>query len=112
MEVKTGHSSTRTLQPVIAEKWKTTSLAKFGVENWLIIDVENNLVKSLCCSVCQKYEDRIISIKGFQETWCCEGSRQLQHAFAVLHAEGKAHEVAYDLFLKEKGKSVTKERTY
>ena len=27
-EVKTGHSSTRTLQLVTAEKWKTTSLAK------------------------------------------------------------------------------------
>ena len=92
------------------EKWKTTSLAKFGVENWLIIDVENNSVKSLRCNVCQKNEDRITSVKGFQETWCCEGSRQLQHASAVLHAEGKAHEVAYDLFLKEKGKSAN-ERT-
>ena len=51
-EVKTGHSSTRTLQPVTAEKWKTTSLAKFRAENWLIIDTENNLVKSLHCSVC------------------------------------------------------------
>ena len=50
-EVKTGHSSTRTLQPVTAEKWKTTSLAKFCAENWLITDIENNFVKSLHCSV-------------------------------------------------------------
>ena len=109
-EVKTGHSSAGTLQPVNGEKWKTTSLAKFGVENWLIIDVENNSVKSLRCNVCQKNEDRITSVKDFQETWCCEGSRRLQHVSAVLHAEGKAHEVAYDLFLKEKGKSAN-ERT-
>ena len=73
-KVKTGHSSTRTLQPVTTEKWKTTSLAEFGAENQLIIDVGNNLVKSLCCSVCQKYGDRIASVKGFQETWCSEGS--------------------------------------
>ena len=66
-EVRTGHSSTRTLQPVTAEKWKTTSLAKFGAENWLIIDVENNLVKSLRCRVCQKYEDRITLVKRFRE---------------------------------------------
>ena len=76
-EVKTDHSSTRNQQPVTVEKWKTTSLAKFGGERWLIIDVENNLAKSLRCSVCQKYEDRITSVKGFQETWCHEGSRQL-----------------------------------
>ena len=51
-----------------AEKWKTTSLVKFGSENWLIIGVENNLVKSLRCRVCQKYEGRITTVKGFQET--------------------------------------------
>ena len=76
-EVKTDHSSTRNQQPVTVEKWKTTSLAKFGAERWLIIDVENNLAKSLRCSACQKYEDRITSVKGFQEIWCHEGSRQL-----------------------------------
>ena len=74
-KVKTGHRSTRTFQPVTAEKMKTTSPMKFGSENWFIIGVENNLVKSLRCSVCQKYEDRITSVKGFQENWCCEESR-------------------------------------
>ena len=34
----------------------------------------------------------------------------MQDASAVLHAEGKAHEVAYDLLLKEKGKAAN-ERT-
>ena len=34
----------------------------------------------------------------------------MQHASAVLHAEGKAHEVAHYLFLKEKGKPAN-ERT-
>ena len=63
-EIKTGHSSARTIQPVTAEKWQTTSLAKFGAENWLIINVENKLVKSFYCSVCQKYEDNLG--KGFR----------------------------------------------
>ena len=53
---------------------------------------------------------KITQVKGFEESWCREGSRQLQHASAVLHAEGKAHEVAYNLYLKEKGKSAN-ERT-
>ena len=83
---------------------------KIVAENWLIIDVENNLVKSLRCSICQKYDERITSVKGFQETWCHEGSRRLQHASAVLHAEGNAHEVAYDLFLKEKAKSANERK--
>ena len=32
----------------------------------------------------------------------------MQHASAVLHAEGKSHEFVYDLFFKEKWKSVNK----
>ena len=105
-------SKIRTLQVGTAEKWKTTSLAKYDADNWLIIDADekNKLVKTLRCSICSKYEHRITSVKGFQETWCREGSKRLQHAAAVEHAEGNSHGVAYDLYLKNKGLSA-RERT-
>ena len=98
-KAKSG-SGSQTLQVATAEKWKITSLAKYGAENCLVADVdqESKLVKSLRCSICSKYENRITSVKGFQETWCHEGSKRLQHASALENAEGKAHCVSFFSF--------------
>ena len=98
-------TSTRTLLTFTAEKWKSTSLAKYNADEWLVInsDKESKAVTSLNCSVCTKYIDRIMSTKGFQQQWCSEGSKRLQHSAAVDHAESTAHKMAFGLFLKDIG---------
>ena len=114
-EVPLASSSTaaskRTLQPATAEKWKTTSLAKYDAENWLIVNIntDTKLVESLKCAVCTKFEGKISSVKGFNYQWSRDESTRLQHAAALEHVNGDPHKLAYDLFLKNKGLT-TRER--
>ena len=103
MEVKPGHSSTRTLQPVTAEKWKTTSLAKLVTENWLIIDVENNSVKSLPSSVCQKYEDRINSVKVFKKLGVVREAEDCNMHLQYWMLKEKPMKLHMIYYLKRKG---------
>ena len=104
-------ASKRTLQPATAEKWKTTSLAKYDAENWLIVNIntDTKLVESLKCAVCTKFEGKISSVKGFNYQWSRDGSTRLQHAAALEHVNGDPHKLAYNLFLKNKGLT-TRER--
>ena len=98
----------RKLQPATAEKWKTTSLAKYSAEDWLIINVdkEKKQVSSMNCKICQQFEDRITCIKGFTDTWLREGSKRLLLHAAKEHAEGEAHKKAYELYLRSRGMTV------
>ena len=93
-------TSTRTLLTLTAGKWKSTSLAKYNADDWLVINTkkESNVVTSLNCSVCKKYVGRIMSTKGFQQQWCGDESKQLQHSTAVDHVESIAHKMAFNLF--------------
>ena len=105
-------SSSRILLCSTAEKWKSTSLAKYNAEDWLVVntDAKSTLVTSMNCAICQKFEERITSIKGFNYQWLREGSKRLLLHAAVEHAEGQAHKRAYDLHLKSKSISAC-ERT-
>ena len=98
-------TSTRTLLTLTAEKWKSTSLAKYNADDWLVINTEkeSNVVTLLNCSVCHKYVDRIMFTKGFQQQWCGNGSKRLQHSAAVDHVESIAHKMAFNLFLRDSG---------
>ena len=102
----------RKLQGSTAEKWKTTSLAKYSAEEWLIvnIDASTKLVGSMNCKICQQFEDRISSIKGFAYNWLREGSKRLLLHAAIEHAEGEPHKKAFDLYLRSRGLT-THERT-
>ena len=104
-------ASKRTLQPATAEQWKTTSLAKYDAENWLIVNInaDTKLVESLKCAVCTKFEGKINSLKGFNYQWSRDGSTRLQHSAALEHVNGDPHKLAYDFFLKNKGLT-TRER--
>ena len=46
-------SSKRTLQSTTAESWKTTSLAKYDAENWLVVNTDDSavIVKSFNCEI-------------------------------------------------------------
>ena len=66
----------RNLQAATAKKWKSTTLAKYNADDWLVVNVNKtiNLVQSMNCSVCTKFMDRISFIKDFQQQWCESGS--------------------------------------
>ena len=95
----------RMLQATTANKWKTTSLAKYSADEWLIIntDESGNLVKSMQCSTCTMFEKNINSLKGFAPQWSGDGSTRLQHSAAAEHAQTDAHTRSYDLYLTQKG---------
>jgi hypothetical protein len=103
-------STSRTLQMSTATKWKTTSLAKYNASEWLLI-IESNatkgVVESLKCETCTTFRDRIMGMKGFSTQWSEHGSTRLQHASALLHATSEPHKKSFDLFLKQKGLSLT-----
>ena len=103
-------TTTRILQAATAEKWKTTSLAKYNATDWLVVNIDKstNLVTSLNCLVCTKFLDKISCIKGFQMQWCEDGSKRLQHSAALEHAESTSHNKAYDLYMKDLGLSAHK----
>ena len=91
--VKTKSSSERALQVKTAENWKTTKLAKYNGENWLIIvpqKNDKNSVEALKCSVCIQLKDEINSIKGFNMQWI-EGSKRLMLGTALDHANSEPH---------------------
>ena len=92
--------SVRTLQAATAENWKSTSLAKYNADDWLVINVDKQtkLVTSLNCLVCTKHVEHITGVKGFQQQWCKEGSKRLQHNAALEHAEGMSHKRAYMIY--------------
>ena len=95
----------QTLQNRTAEKWKTTSLAKYNSEAWLIVNEDQSntdLVASFNCRVCRQFEDQISLVKGFNHTWIKEGSKQLLLNVAKEHAEGEPHKKAFDLHLQDK----------
>ena len=101
--------STRTLQTTTALKWKSTSLAKYNADEWLLVNeskIDTGLVESLKCATCTKFRDRIISMKGFTTQWSDCGSTRLQHTAAVEHATSEPHKKSFDLFMKQKGLNV------
>ena len=113
---ESSHSknSGRTPQSATAERWKSTSLAKYNADDWLVVNIEKttNLVKSFNYSVCTKFIDIISSIKGFQMRWCEDGSKRLQHSAALLeHAESTCHKKAFDLYLRGELGLITRQRT-
>ena len=99
---------TRKLFALTAEKWKSTSLAKYNANEWLIINADNTgSVNSMKCVTCEKFRDRIIGIKAFAPQWCDKGSRRLQHGAALEHAMSEPHKRSFDLYMKSKGLSLT-----
>ena len=44
-----------------------------------------------------------MSTEGFQQQWCGDGRKRLQHSAAVDHAESIAHKMAFNLFLRDSG---------
>ena len=86
--------ATRTLQTTTALKWKSTSLAKYNADEWLLVNenkIDTGLVESLKCATCTKFRDRIMSMKGFTTQWSDCGSTRLQHTAAVEHATSEPH---------------------
>ena len=95
---ESSHSkkSGRTLQTATAEKWKSTSLAKYNTDDWLVnVKKSTNLVKSFNFSVSTKFIDRISSIKGFQIQWLKDSSKRLQHSAVLKHAESTSHKRSF-----------------
>ena len=111
--LSTTTSTTRKLQVSTAEKWKSTTLAKYNADEWLIIN-ENNankgFVKTLKCATCMKFRERIISMKGFTPQWSEHGSTRLLHAAALEHASSEAHKKSFDLHMRQKGLAVLDRR--
>jgi len=102
-------SSKRTLSVATADNWKKTSLVKFSGEDWLQLNIDptnKSNVSSLVCKVCKKFEDRINSMKSFNEAWVRDGSKRLLLHAAIEHAESEPHKKAYDLHLKGQGLSI------
>ena len=95
----------RSLWSATAKKWKSTTLAKCNADDWLVVNVNKttNLLQSMNCSVCTKFMDRISSGKSFQQQWCEDGSKRLQHSAALEHAESISYKKAFDLHLKSLG---------
>ena len=90
----------RTLQTRTAEKWKTTSLAKYNIEAWLVVNenqLNTDLVAFFNCRICRKFEDQMSLIKGFNQTWTKEGSKRLLLNAAKEHVECEPHKKAFDL---------------
>ena len=98
-------SSKRTLKSTTAESWKTTSLAKYDAENWLVVNTDDSavIVKSFNCEICTMFEDKIVGIPKFNYAWSRNGCVRLQHAAAVEHATSEPHKAAYINFLTNKG---------
>ena len=96
-----------------AEKWITSSLAKYCADEWLLIienDEDKGFVKALKCKTCSEFHDRIVSMKGFAPQWSGSGSTRLLHAAAIEHANSYAHGKSFDMYMKSKGLDAT-ERT-
>ena len=103
---KEKSSSCRTLLSATANGWKSTTLAKYHADEWLVINVDKSkkLVTSMQCSTCTQFEKEVISSSRFSPQWSSrEGSTRLQHATALQYAGTAAHERLYDLYLKRKG---------
>ena len=112
---KTKTSSSRILQVATAEKWKSSSLAKFSAPEWLVVNTDESkkYVVSMQCSTCTKYKNEIMSLKGFAPQWCSvKGSTRLQHSAPLEHATTSAHERSFELFLKRKGVALAERSNY
>ena len=84
-------------------------MIKYSGEVWLEVNIDpanKTNVSTLACKICKRFEDRINSIRNFNEVWVRDGSKRLLLHAAIEHAEGEPHEKAYDLHLKEQGLSI------
>ena len=96
----------RNLLTSTANNWKSTSLAKYMANDWLVINSnEEGSVTSVSCSVCSMYAEKIIGIKNFSHAWAFTGSINTQFSSAIDHARGEPHKVAMRFHLKEVGKT-------
>ena len=90
-------------------------LIKYSGEVWLEVNIDpanKTNVSTLACKICKRFEDRINSIKNFNEAWVRGGSKRLLLHAAIEHAEGEPHKKAYDLHLKEQGLSISMLRSF
>ena len=102
-------STKRTLSVATTDNWKNSLLIKYSGEVWLEVNIDpanKTNVSTLACKICKRFEDRINSIKNFNEAWVRDGSKRLLLHAAIEHAEGEPHKKAYDLHLKEQGLSI------
>ena len=108
-EDKRRKSSTKRTSVATADNWKNSLLIKCSDEAWLEVNIDpanKTNVSTLACKICKRFEDRINSIRNFNEAWVRDGSKRLLLHAAIEHAEGEPHKKAYDLHLKEQGLSI------
>ena len=93
-EDKRRKSSTkRTLSVGTADNWKNSSLIKYSGEVWLEVNTDpanKTNIPTLTCKICNRFKDRINSIKNFNEAWFRDGSKCLLLHAAIEHAEGES----------------------
>ena len=71
-EDKKIKSIKRALSVATADNWKNSSLIKYSGEVWLEVNIDpanKTNVSTLACKICKRFEDRINSIKNFNEAW-------------------------------------------
>ena len=114
-KIKKIKSTKRALSVATADNWKNSSLIKYSGEVWLEVNIDpanKTNVSTLACKICKRFEDRINSIRNFNEAWVRDGSKRLLLHAAIEHAEGEPHKKAYDLHLKEQGLSISMLRSF
>ena len=90
----------RALTVAAANRWKTTSLAVYLANEWLVINADKgDYVVSLNCSVCKTHVDKIKAMKNFSPAWAFTGTTNLRLSNAEDHARGEPHKRALDLHL-------------
>ena len=78
------------------EKWQREFEKEHQSMSWLRCEVEKtdkNIVSKLFCLVCQKYEDRIQSVKHFLAAWIT-GSANQKTSNIIDHAKSEQHKQA------------------
>ena len=69
---KRRKSSTKRTSVATADNWKNSLLIKCSGEAWLEVNIDpanKTNVSTLACKICKRFEDRINSIKNFNEAW-------------------------------------------
>ncbi len=89
------------------KQWKSTYEREYQTLTWLRCKTDDlfpSLVDTLTCSVCQKFESHIQSLKNFSVAWIT-GSSNHRASNIIDHGKNEQHKTAMNLEKIERAKA-------